>query len=192
VSCSGQYLNVCTSGLCVHAPQVAVRCCALKYNTASCSGVQCATVCYSGPELRQSLQRVACAATHCNTLQHTATHCNTLQHTASRCNEWHVLQHTATHCNTLQHTATHCNTLQVVATSGMCCNGRCSNLQSVGVCCVECCSELKRLLSLQCERLTQSVALVVAVVAVCCSVVQCVAVCCCCCCIVNTPRHTLS
>ena len=159
MSCSGQYLNVCTSGLCVHAPQVAVRCCALKYNTASCSGVQCATVCYSGPELRQSLQRVACAATH---------------------------------CNTLQHTATHCNTLQVVATSGMCCNGRCSNLQSVGVCCVECCSELKRLLSLQCERLTQSVALVVAVVAVCCSVVQCVAVCCCCCCIVNTPIHTLS
>jgi len=54
-----------------------------------------------------------CAATHCNTLQHTATHCNTLQHTATHCN---TLQHTATYCNTLQHTAAHCNTLQHTAT----------------------------------------------------------------------------
>ena len=39
----------------------------------------------------KGLQEVrVCAATHCNTLQHTATHCNTRQHTE-------------THCNTLQH-----------------------------------------------------------------------------------------
>ena len=31
------------------------------------------------------LHRCTCAATHCNTLQHTATHFNTLQHTAPKC-----------------------------------------------------------------------------------------------------------
>jgi len=75
-----------------------------------------------------------CAATHCNTLQHTATRCNTLHHAASHCN---TLQHkgrallphhagpydvmalrtsAATHCNTLQYTMTYCHTLQHTAT----------------------------------------------------------------------------
>jgi len=43
-----------------------------------------------------------CAATCCNTLQHSETRCNTLS----------MLQQAATRCNTLQHTATHCKMTQ--------------------------------------------------------------------------------
>jgi len=70
--------------------------------------------------------RKICAATHCNTLQHTAIHGNTLQHIAIHCNTLHktikhaphctALHHTALHCNAPQRTAMHCNTLQHTAT----------------------------------------------------------------------------